>query len=48
MTERTVTASLHPTMKVRSIEDLTYARTQEPSATFELGPYEFCVLKLLQ
>lgn len=48
MTERTVTASLHPTMKVRSIEDLTYARSQEPSATFELGPYEFCVLKLLQ
>jgi beta-galactosidase GanA len=47
MSERTVTASLHPTVKVGSIQDLTYARTLEPSATLEVGPYDFYILKLL-
>lgn len=48
MTERTVTASLRPTVSVRKVEDLTYARTVEPTATFEVGPYDFYVLRLLR
>ncbi|GAG03504.1 unnamed protein product, partial [marine sediment metagenome] len=45
MTEGAVTAKLHPTMSAESIEDLTYARTVEPTATFEVGPYDFYLLR---
>ena len=45
MTEETVSAKLHPMMRAESIEDLTYARTVEPSETFEVGPYDFYVLR---
>jgi hypothetical protein len=47
LSEQTVTAKLRPAVKVTSIQDLTYARTLEPSATFEVGPYDFYILKLL-
>jgi hypothetical protein len=48
MNESTVKAVVRPTasLGVSSIEDLTYARTVKPDAVFELGPYDWVVLKL--
>lgn len=48
MTDRTVKAVVQPAanLPVRSLEDLTYARTVKPDAVLELGPYDWVVLKL--
>jgi len=46
MTEKTVTAKLHPTLPLSTIEDLTYARTLKPTDSFQLGPYDWHVLRL--
>ena len=49
LNDRTVKAVLHPMPSLKpgsSIEDLTYGRTVKPTDVFELGPYDWVVLKL--
>ena len=46
MNQTTVKAVLHPAAPVSSIDDLTYARTVKPTDVFELGPFDYVVLKL--
>ncbi|KPJ55871.1 MAG: hypothetical protein AMS16_03470, partial [Planctomycetes bacterium DG_58] len=48
MTEKTVTARLQPTMRLSRIEDLTYAATAEPADSFQVGPYDWYVLRLVR
>ena len=48
MTEKTVTARLQPTMRLSRIEDLTYAATAKPADSFQVGPYDWYVLRLVR